>query len=71
MKEVVEVTREEDLYLIKPLLKDTGGLACKRKHKNMLKNVISVRNSRKTFINLEFLILFLALGPFLNGAWIF
>ena len=71
MKEFVEVTQEEDLYLTEPLLKDTGGRACKRKHKSMLKNVISVKDSCQTFINPEeFLILFLALGLLLNGAWI-
>ena len=42
-----------------------------RKHKNMLKNVISVRDLRQTFISLEeFLILFLTLGLSPNGAWI-
>ena len=57
------------LYLIEPLFKDIGGRACKGKHKNMLKNVISVRNLRQTFISLEeFLILFLALGLSPNGA---
>ena len=71
MKEFVEVTQEEDLYLTEPLLKDTGGRVCKRKHRNMLKNVISVRDSHKTFISPEeFLILFLALGLLLSGAWI-
>ena len=68
MKGFAEVTHEEDLYLIGPLLKDTGDQACKRRHKNMLGNVISVRDSRQTFTNLEeFLILFLALGLLLNG----
>ena len=71
MKEFVEVIQEEDLYLIELLLKDTGGRACKRKHKSMLKNVISVRDSHQTFISPEeFLILFLALGLLLSGAWI-
>ena len=71
MKEFVEVTQEEDLYLTKSLLKDIGGRACKRKHKSMLKNVISVRDSCQTFISSkEFLILFLALGFLLDGAWI-
>ena len=71
MKEFVEVTQEEDLSLTEPLLKDTGGQECKRKHKNMLKNVISVRDLRQKFISLEeFLILFLALGLSPNGAWI-
>ena len=37
----------------------------------MLRNVISVKSSRRIFTNLEeFSILFLALGHLLNGAWI-
>ena len=71
MKEFVEVTQEEDLYLTEPLHKDTSGLACKMKHKNMLKNVISVKDLRQTFISLEeFLILFLALSLSPNRGWI-
>ena len=53
------------------ILKDTGGQACKKKHKNMLENMISVRVSRQTFTSLEeFLILFPALGLLLNRVWI-
>ena len=71
MKGFVEVIQEEDLYLTGPLLKDTGDWTCKSKHKNMLENVISVKDSCQTFINPEeFLILFLALDLLLNGAWI-
>ena len=71
MKGFVGVTQEEDLYLIGLLLRDTGGQACKRRHRNMSGNVISVKDSRRTFTSLEeFLILFLALGHLLNGAWI-
>ena len=71
MKGFAEVTQEEDLYLIGLLLKDTGGQACKRRHKNMLGNVISVRDSRQTFTRLEeLLIIFPALGLLLNGDWI-
>ena len=33
----MEVTQEEDLYLIGPLLKDTSGRACKRKHKEYVR----------------------------------
>ena len=59
----------EDPYLTKPLLKDTGGQACRKKHRNMLENVISVRDSCQTFTSLEeFLILFPALGLLLNGV---
>ena len=69
MKEFAGVTQEEDLYLTGPLLKDTGGQACKRRHKNMLGNVISVRDSRQTFTSLEeFSILFPALDLLLNGV---
>ena len=71
MKGFAKVTQEKDLYLIEPLLKDISGQACKRRHKNMLGNVISVSDSRQTFTSLEdFLILFLALGLLLNRDWI-
>ena len=66
-----KVTQEEDLHLIGSLLKDTGGQACKRRHKNMLGNVINVKDSRQTFTSLkEFLILFPVLGLLFNGDWI-
>ena len=45
MKGFVGVTQEEDPYLIRLLLRDTGGRACKRRHRNMLRNVISVKDS--------------------------
>ena len=35
MKGFVEVTKEADLYLIEPSLRDIGGRTCKRKHKSM------------------------------------
>ena len=71
MKGFVEVTQEENLYLIEPLLKDTGGQTCKRRHENMLGNVINVRDSHQTFTNLkEFSILFPALSLLPNGVWI-
>ena len=70
MKGFMRVTQEEDPYLIGLLLRNTGGRACKRRHKNMLRNVISVKDSRQIFTSLEeFLILLLALGRLLNGAW--
>ena len=69
MKEFVEVTRGEDPYLTEPLLKDIGGQICRKKHKNMLENVTSVRDSLQTSTSLEeFLILFPALGLLLNGV---
>ena len=71
MKGFVGVTQEEDLYLIGLLLRDTGGQACKRRHRNISGNVISVKDSRRTFTSLEeFLILFLSLSHLLNGVWI-
>ena len=69
MKEFMGVTQGEDPYLIGLLLKDTGGQACKKRHRNMLRSVISVKNSRRIFTSLEeFSIPFLALGRLLNGA---
>ena len=71
MKGFVGVTQGEDLYLIGLLLRDTGGQACKKRHRNMSGNVISVKDLRRTFTSLEeFSILFPALGHLLNGAWI-
>ena len=46
MKEFVGITQGENPYLIRLLLRDTGGQACKRRHRNMLRNVISVKDSR-------------------------
>ena len=71
MKGFMGVTQEEDRYLIGLLLRDTGGQACKRKHRNMSGNVISVKDLHRTFTNQkEFSILFPAIGDLLNGAWI-
>ena len=71
MKGFVGVTPEEGLYLIGLLLRDTGGQTCKRRHKNMSGNVISVKDSSQTFTSMEeFSILFPALCHLLNGAWI-
>ena len=71
MKGFVEVTQEEDLYLIGLLLRNTDGQACKMRHRNMSRNVISFKDLRRTFTSLEeFSILFPALGHLLNGAWI-
>ena len=44
MKGFVGVTPEEDPYLIGLLLSDTGGQACKRRHRNMSRNVINVKD---------------------------
>ena len=67
MKGFVGVTQEEDPYLIRLLLMDTGGQAYKRRHRNISRNVINVKDSRRIFTSLkEFLIIFLALGHLLN-----
>ena len=71
MKGFVGITQEEDPCLIGLLPRDIGGQACKRRRRNTLRNVISVKGSRRIFTSLEeFSILFLALGHLLNGAWI-
>ena len=44
MKEFMEVTLGEDPYLTRSSLKDTSGQICRKKHKNMLKNAIGVRD---------------------------
>ena len=60
---------EEGPYLTGPLLKDTGGQICRRKHMSMLENVTNVRNSLQTSTSLEeFLILFPALSLLLSGV---
>ena len=35
MKGFMGAIQEEDSYLIEPLLRDTGGRVCKRRHKNV------------------------------------
>ena len=71
MKGFVGVTQEEDPYLIGLLLMDTGGQAYKRRHRNISRNVINVKDSRRIFTSLEeFLIIFLALGHLLNRVQI-
>ena len=71
MKGFVGFTQEEDPYLLGLLLRDTSGQACKRRHRDMLRNVISVKGLGQIFTSLEgFLILFLVLGHLLNGVWI-
>ena len=70
MKGFVGVTRKEDSCLIRLLPKDISGQACKKRRRNTLRNVISVKGSRRIFTSLEeFSILFLALGHLLNGVW--
>ena len=70
MKGFVGVIHEEDPCLIGLLHRDIGGQACKRRHKNTLRNAISVKGLCQIFTSLEkFSTLFLALGHLLNGAW--
>ena len=72
MKGFVEVIQEEDPCLIGLLPKDIGGQACKKRHRSMLRNAISVKGLRPIFTSLEvFSTLFLARGFLLNGAWTF
>ena len=71
IRESVEATRGVDLCLIEPLLRDTSGRACKRKHRNMLKSVTNAKDLHQTFTNREeSSILFPALNHLLNGIWI-
>ena len=70
MKGFVGVIQEENPCLIGLLPKNIGGQAYKKRHKNMLRNAISVKVLRPIFTSLErFSTLFLALGLLLNGAW--
>ena len=70
MKGFMGVAQEGDPYLKRLLPRDIDGQACKRKRRNTLRNVISVKGSRRIFTSLEEIsILFLALGHLLNGAW--
>ena len=72
MRESVEATREVDLCLTEPLLKDIGGRAYKKKCRNMLKSVTNAIDLHQTFTNQEeSSILFPAFGHLLNGTWIF
>ena len=69
MKEFVEAIQEVDLYPTS--LRAIGGQIYRMKRKNMLGNVINVKDSRQTFTSLkEFLILFPVLGLLFNGDWI-
>ena len=53
MKRFVGVILGVGLYHIELLPKGIGGQACRRLLKSMLKNVISVRDTSRTFTNLE------------------
>ena len=69
MKAFVEVIQEEGPYRTGPLLKDIGGQTCRRKRRNTLENVISVKGTLQISTSLEeFLTLCPDLGPLLNGG---
>ena len=64
------VTQGKDPYLVGLLLRDIDGQVRKIRHRNILRNVISVKDLRRIFTSLkEFPILLLALGCLLNEAW--
>ena len=67
----MEATQRAYPCLTGPLHRDIDGRTCRKKHNNMLKSVTSAKDLPQIFINLEgSLILCLALGLLLNGAWI-
>ena len=71
MREFMEATQEEDIYLTEPSLKAIGGQICKRKHRNMSRNAINVKNSHQMYTNQEeSLISYPAHGHLPSGAWI-
>ena len=64
------VTQGKDPYLVGLLLRDIDGQIREMRHRNILRNVISVKDLRRIFTSLkEFPILLLALGYLLNEAW--
>ena len=64
------VTQGKDPYLVGLLLRDIDGQVRKMRHRNILRNVIGVKDLRRIFTSLkEFPILLLALGCLLNEAW--
>ena len=69
MKESMVVIRGEGRYLIKLLLKVTGGHVCRKRHRIMLKYMINARGSPQTSISLRACsILFIIHGHLHNGA---
>ena len=53
MKGFVEATQEVDICLTEPLHRTIGGQTCKKKHKNMRRNVISAKDLHQTCTNKE------------------
>ena len=53
MKGFVEVIQEEDHCLTRLLPKDIGGQTCKKKCRNMSRNVINARDLHPIFTSLE------------------
>ena len=69
MKGFVEVIQEEDHCLTGLLPKDIGGQTCKKRRRNMSKNVTNVRGLHPIFISLEGCsTFFLVRGLLLSGA---
>ena len=68
MKGFVEATQEVDICLTEPLHRTIGGQTCKKKHKNMRRNVISAKDLHQTCTNQEeSSIPCSAIGCLLNG----
>ena len=69
MKGFVEVIQEEDHCLTELLPKDIGGRTCKKRRRNMSRNVINAKGMHQIFTSLEgFSTLFLFRGLLLNGV---
>ena len=67
MKGFVESIQEEDPYPTEPSLKTIGGQICKKKRKNMWRNVISAKDLHQIYISQEeSLTCYPALGHLLN-----
>ena len=71
MKGFVEATQEEDLCLTELSRNAIDGRICKRKHKNMWRSAINVKDSHQTYTNqAESLIPYPGLGHLHSGVWI-
>ena len=69
MKKFVEAIQEEDLCLTEPSFKAIGGQICRKKRKNMWRNVINAKDLHRIFINREeSLTPYPDLGHLLNGV---
>ena len=69
MRGFVEVIQEEDHCLIGLLPKDIGGQICKKRRRNMSRNVINARDLHPIFTSLEGCsTLFLVRGLLFSGV---